>query len=614
MAQMRAVAPSTYHSLLPAGTPPLLHIPLHASSTSRRADIPEADMPLWKRLLLTAFTPKFENQDAQTGRATVRVEIKEKEAAYERERVVRFVRPWPGLAGYYRRFIKGFSKIAKSMTKLTQKKVVLDLGDKQEATFQLLKEKLYSAPILALPEGAENFIVYCDALHKGLGVVLLQNEKVRALVMTISLDLPKQILEAQTEARKPKNLMAKDVEVAIASSQKKSGSLAALSSLNKSTALSFDNAILFRSSVYSKIDLRSGYHQLRVREEDIPKTTFRTRYGYYEFQDEKEHEEYLKAILELLKKEELYAKFSKYEFWIPKVQFLGHLKQKLCSAPILALPKGSKDFIVYCDASNKGLGAVLMRREKIHPLVDPSLLREIHVSKNTGEIMPHINQKDHQRTKAYLPRIHRSKVTNEEVRESYRRLESHLFYEGRFITPSFIEANNMLLTFQAGKFLLHPWQKRSCKYTYRIHALYLTIKRKFNFTSMILYRMEEVKNKSNGLMPFATLLTRLYNHILRTNPQAIVPPNRFMFHDRVMNPLDISRIPIKEKGKRVAPPSVSSSSSLSSDENEAPSFLEFFEELSDNEDLTDAEREKRGMFKCLNRYLGTITKYLNNQK
>ncbi|GKA31930.1 putative reverse transcriptase domain-containing protein [Tanacetum coccineum] len=118
--------------------------------------------------------------------------------------------------------------------------------------------------------------------------------------------------------------------------------------------------------VYSKIDLRSGYHQLRVREEDISKTAFRTRYGHYEFQvmpfgltnapavfmdlmnrvckpyldkfvivfiddiliyskNKKEHEEHLKQILELLKKEELYAKFSKCEFWIPKVQFLGHV-------------------------------------------------------------------------------------------------------------------------------------------------------------------------------------------------------------------------------------------------------------------------------------------------
>nr|GEV90260.1 putative reverse transcriptase domain-containing protein [Tanacetum cinerariifolium] len=97
------------------------------------------------------------------------------------------------------------------------------------------------------------------------------------------------------------------------------------------------------SSVYSKIDLRSGYHQLRVRDEDVPKTAFRTRYGHYELQvmpfgltnapavfmdlmnrDEKRHEEHLKVILELLKKEELYAKFSKCEFWIPKVQFLTH--------------------------------------------------------------------------------------------------------------------------------------------------------------------------------------------------------------------------------------------------------------------------------------------------
>ncbi|GKD99432.1 putative reverse transcriptase domain-containing protein, partial [Tanacetum coccineum] len=85
-----------------------------------------------------------------------------------------------GLAGYYRRFIEGFSKIAKSMTKLTQKKVKFDWDDKEEKGFQLLKEKLCSAPILALPEGAENFIVYCDASHKGLGVVLMQNEKVIA--------------------------------------------------------------------------------------------------------------------------------------------------------------------------------------------------------------------------------------------------------------------------------------------------------------------------------------------------------------------------------------------------------------------------------------------------
>ena len=235
------------------------------------------------------------------------------------------------------------------------------------------------------------------------------------------------------------------------------------------------------SSVYSKIDLRSGYHQLRVREEDIPKTAFRTRYGHYEFQvmpfgltnapavfmdlmnrvckpyldkfvivfiddiliysrSEEEHAGHLRTILGLLKKEQLYAKFSKCDFWIHTVQFLGHmidrngihvdpskieavknwptpttptevrqflglagyyrrfiegfskiakslteltqknkkyvwgenqekafqlLKQKLCEAPILALPEGNDDFVVYCDASHQGLGAVLMQKEKV---------------------------------------------------------------------------------------------------------------------------------------------------------------------------------------------------------------------------------------------------------
>nr|GEV86730.1 hypothetical protein [Tanacetum cinerariifolium] len=88
-----------------------------------------------------------------------------------------FPKDLPGLAGYYRRFIEGFSKIAKPMTKMTQKKVMFDWGDKQEAAFQILKQKLCSAPILALPKGAEDFVAYCDASHKGLGAVLIQREK-----------------------------------------------------------------------------------------------------------------------------------------------------------------------------------------------------------------------------------------------------------------------------------------------------------------------------------------------------------------------------------------------------------------------------------------------------
>nr|GEU73159.1 retrotransposable element Tf2 [Tanacetum cinerariifolium] len=84
------------------------------------------------------------------------------------------------LAGYYRRFVDGFSKISKSMTKLTQKKVKFDWGDKEEATFQLMKQKLCSVLILALPERSEDFIIYCDVSIKGLGVVLKQREKVIA--------------------------------------------------------------------------------------------------------------------------------------------------------------------------------------------------------------------------------------------------------------------------------------------------------------------------------------------------------------------------------------------------------------------------------------------------
>ncbi|GKC64265.1 hypothetical protein Tco_1096863, partial [Tanacetum coccineum] len=110
---------------------------------------------------------------------------------------------------------------------------------------------------------------------------------------------------------------------------------------------------------------------------------------------------------------------------------------------------------------------------------------------------------------------------------------------------------------------------------------------------MLIYRMEEVKNKRDGPMPFAMLLTRLYNHILQTNPQAIVPFARFTFHECVMDPLDISRNPSKETRKRIASPSVTSSSSSASNDNEAPSFLKLYDELSNDKDLTKSQREKR---------------------
>ncbi|GJY43990.1 putative reverse transcriptase domain-containing protein [Tanacetum coccineum] len=84
------------------------------------------------------------------------------------------VRSFLGLAGYYRRFIEDFSKIAKSLTVLTQKSKTFDWGEEQENAFKTLKDKLCNAPVLALLDGLEYFMVHCDASGLGLGCVLMQ--------------------------------------------------------------------------------------------------------------------------------------------------------------------------------------------------------------------------------------------------------------------------------------------------------------------------------------------------------------------------------------------------------------------------------------------------------
>ncbi|GKB21547.1 putative reverse transcriptase domain-containing protein [Tanacetum coccineum] len=294
------------------------------------------------------------------------------------------------------------------------------------------------------------------------------------------------------------------------------------------------------SSIYSKIDLRSGYHQLRVREQDIPKTAFRTRYGHYEFQvmpfgltnapavfmdlmnrvckpyldkfvivfiddiliyskDKKEHEEHLKAILELLKKEKLYAKFSKCEFWIPKVQFLGHvidsrgihvdpakiesikdwaspktpmeIRQFLGlagyyrSALILALPEGSEDFVVYCDASHNGLGVVLMQREKVIAYASRQL--KIHEKNYTTQILELDRDIAKQILEAQIEALKLENLENEDIGGMLRkdipkeklepRADGVLCLNGRSWLPCYSDLRSMIMhESHKSKYSIHP--------------------------------------------------------------------------------------------------------------------------------------------------------------
>ena len=90
------------------------------------------------------------------------------------------VRSFMGLAGYYQRFVKDFSRIATPLTQLTWKNVPFEWNEKREKSFQILKKQLVSAPILALPSRTNDFTIYSDASHRGLGCILMQHRKVIA--------------------------------------------------------------------------------------------------------------------------------------------------------------------------------------------------------------------------------------------------------------------------------------------------------------------------------------------------------------------------------------------------------------------------------------------------
>ncbi|GJU64399.1 putative nucleotidyltransferase, ribonuclease H [Tanacetum coccineum] len=359
------------------------------------------------------------------------------------------IRSFLGLAGYFRRFIENFSKIAKPLTLLTQKNQKYVWGVEQEESFQNLKNNLCDAPILTLPDGVEDFMVYCDASNQGLGCVLMQKGKVIAYASrqlkthdknytTHDLELGAVVFALKTWRHYLWIELFSDYECEIRYYPGKANVVA--DALSRKERLKPRRVRALAMTVQIRMRERIQVAQSEaLRHENI---LMENLHGLDQQMEKKEGESlyfmevHLRLVLELLRKEKLYAKFSKCEFWLQEVHFLGHvvnqngihvdpgkieavknweaptsptgvrsflglagyyrrfianfsriakpltlltqknkkyvwgaeqeeafqlLKSKLCDAPILSLPDGVEDFVVYCDASNQGGSGVCFK-------------------------------------------------------------------------------------------------------------------------------------------------------------------------------------------------------------------------------------------------------------
>nr|GEW27091.1 hypothetical protein [Tanacetum cinerariifolium] len=339
-----------------------------------------------------------------------------------------------GLAGYYRRFIENFSKIAKSLTVLTQKSKTFDLGEEQENAFQTLNDKLCNPPVLALPNGLKDFVVYCDASRLGLGCVLIQRELFSDYDCKIRYHPGKANVVADVLSRKervkPKRVRAMNMNL-------QSGADKMYYDLKDRY---WWPGMKKDITVYEGIEMdfvtklprtSSGHDTIWVIVDRLTKS-YLEKFVIVFIDDimvysktREEHEVHLGLVLELLKEEKLHAKFSKCEFWLREVYFLGHvikgdglagyyrrfienfskiakpltvltqksktfdlgeeqenvfqtLKDKLCNPPVLALPNGLKDFVIelfsdydckirYHPGKANVVADVLSRKERVKP-------------------------------------------------------------------------------------------------------------------------------------------------------------------------------------------------------------------------------------------------------